>query len=543
MARPIDIFIVPLLLFLLVLPTGVGAAELSPQAPIVAVTVFPDRAEVVRRAEVALPEGQSTLLFAGLPVSLFTDSVRIRAEGEGVLIGSVELETEFAQEAVREDERRLERELEGLRDQRGALEDRIAAAVVQLDFITAIGREMPKTANEDIVRGKIDPEAWKQALGLLGAGAAEAYGQIRSAETEKRTIERAIEQTEYRLAEIRTGQRAMLAARVSLEVSAPATVVLALSYQVPDATWRPTYEARLDSEAGKTRLVQIGEVQQRTGEDWSGVQLMLSTARPAQGVEMPELEPWFIDVVQIVPSEAQEMRKMSAADVRMELAGAAEAPEPVPPAPTLMGAVVATEFAALYRVPGSARVPADNAPHKFVISEHELETRLAVHIVPKLAPEAYLYGEMEYGGEEPKLPGPVAVFRDGAFIGTGAVDLLRPGEEFKLSFGVDDKVRLDYRLEAGERSREGLFDKERREERRYRIEVANHHARPIEITVLDQLPVPRDERIKIEMLDESTEPTETDVEGRTGVLAWTNSYEPNEERVIRFGYAVSYPED
>jgi hypothetical protein len=103
-------------------------------------------------------------------------------------------------------------------------------------------------------------------------------------------------------------------------------------------------------------------------------------------------------------------------------------------------------------------------------------------------------------------------------------------------------VRVRYRLETGERSREGLINKDRRIERRYLIEIANHHARPMEITVLDQLPVARDERIEVELLRATTKPSAQDFDDRNGVLAWTDSYAANEERQIRFAYAVTYPE-
>jgi hypothetical protein len=111
-----------------------------------------------------------------------------------------------------------------------------------------------------------------------------------------------------------------------------------------------------------------------------------------------------------------------------------------------------------------------------------------------------------------------------------------------MSFGVDDRVAVSYRLAKGERSREGLISKDRRIERRYLITVTNHHQRPISVTLVDQLPVPRDERIEVELLDDATPPSATDFEDRSGVLAWVRDYAPGESRTLRFGYAVSYPE-
>ncbi len=543
------------LTFLLSLPPAAGleAAEVEAEGRIEAVTVFPDRAEVTRTVELALPAGQSTVSIAGLSASHISESVRVRGSGSATLkIGSVETRQVHSEAAVQEDERRLEREIEGLNDRRRALEDKIAALKVQLDFIKAIGREGPKTANEELVRGKMDPKAWKEAWSFLGSGTAEAFEGIHAAQREQRELDRKVAQMNRQLSQIRTGRKASVTARVHLELAAPAKARLELSYQLPGASWRPLYDARLDTETGRIGLTQIGEVRQRTGEDWSGVQLTLSTARPAASARMPDLSSWFIDFAQVYPVSRVVLSQEDTYHAELELdvlneegriAGGedsrerflAKAPEPV-------AEVIASEFAAEYRIAGRVEVPSDNAPHKFVIGERAMAAELAVRVVPKVTPRAYLYAEVELPGEEPLLPGPVSVLRDGAFVGTSGIGLLRPGEEHKFSFGVDDKVRVDYRLVDGERSREGLIAKDRRLERRYLTEVVNHHERPIEITVLDQLPVPRDERIEVELLKDSTPPSETDVEERKGVLAWSWIAAPGEERAIRFGYAVVYPE-
>jgi uncharacterized protein (TIGR02231 family) len=531
-----------LCMFTMLVPSGwVLAADIPTAAPIRAVTVFPDRAEVTRLLEVSLPAGASTLVIDDLPASLFAESVRVSGEGgASVAIGSVETKPIYAEAAVSEMERRLQAEVQDLSDQRRAAEDRIAALRVQLNFIATIGREMPTTANDEIVRGTMDPAKWQQAWTALSGGAAEAQDGIRAAEIAIRDVDAKLAQKNQELAQIHTGRNATVVARINLEATTPATVKLRLSYQLPDAGWRPLYDARLDSEAGHVELAQLGEVQQRTGEDWSGVALTLSTARPAVGAALPELGSWFLNMVRL-DDLAKQYGAVSAdeapaaepdSDSRREKNNLADKP----------AQLVASEFAAEYRISGTATVPSDDAPHKFVIADHDLPATLAVRTVPKLMPAAHLYATVAYDGKEPLLPGQLSVFRDGAFIGTGSLAMLRPKEKVELGFGVDDKLSVDYQFETGEQSTEGLFTNKQRLERRYRIAIANHHSRPIEVTVLDQLPVPQDERIEVELLTESTKPTKQDWEDRKGVVAWTASYAPNEERVIKFGYGVTYPE-
>ncbi len=523
------------------------AAELAVESRIVEVTVFPNRAEVVREADVEIPPGKSVVALQGLPASLFPQSVRVRVGAEQDLrIGSVETRQVFAQETVQADERRLRREIEGLQDQRRGLDDRVAASRVQLDFIKSLGRETPKTVGEEISRGKLEPETWQQAWSLIGDGANQALDRIRAAELEQRVIDREIQQKQNELAQIGTGRRASVTARVQVEAEAAASLRLALSYQVPGASWRPLYDARLDSSGAALGLTQVGEVRQRTGEDWGDVQLVLSTARPASDARMPDLETWFLDFHdprarrEASVATLQESRIAQEADSGLRFLSKGGGPDLAAPEP--VAEVVVSEFAASYRIAGLATVTADNAARKFVIAEHELPVTFAAQAVPKIAPVAYLFAEIAHPGEEPWLPGPVSVFRDGGFIGTSYLALLRPGEKRKLSFGVDDKIKVTHRLLEGERSREGLIEKSRRVERRYLMEISNLHKRDFEVTVLDQLPVARDERIEVELLSDSTVPTNSDLKDRKGVLAWVRKLAPGASEQLRFGYAVTYPE-
>ena len=151
-------------------------------------------------------------------------------------------------------------------------------------------------------------------------------------------------------------------------------------------------------------------------------------------------------------------------------------------------------------------------------------------------------GVFTYQGEAPLLPGQVALFRDEAFIGHSVLPLLRPGEERELDFGADDRVAIDYRFIEGEKGETGLIAQRFEEQRAYDIEITNHHKRPIEILVFDQLPVPLHEDIRVTLLEETTRPSEEDFEGRKGVLVWRASYGPGEARSIRLAYKVSYPE-
>lgn len=546
----------PMLLLLLAAAGGPAQAQVLPSHAISAVTVFPDRAAVTRRIEVDLVAGANTVVLADLPATLLRESVRVDGSAaSAVRLGAVEVRNRFGEQQNIDTERRLRDEIEALQDRRIALDDEMRSAQAQFDFIAALGREAPAIAAEDRADGIIDPQSWEQAWSAVSAGTADALRRIREAQLSQRTIDRELAAKQQEQALIASGGPGSVEVTIQLEAEAAGRAELALSYQVSNASWRPLYEARLDTLTGEIVLTAIGEVRQHTGEDWSQVALTLSTARPALGAIVPRLEPWFIGVVANIRSlEAADavggQFRETEADQEVDKAPSNEArPKSEPPAapnqPLDPGAaaLAGSEFSAEYKVAGAAGVPADGSSHRFTIADRRMQSTLSVLSTPRFAPVGYLIATAKHEGEEPLLPGPVSVFRDGSYVGLAQIGVTRPDDELELSFGADDKVKIEYRLVSDGESQEGLISTDRRIERQYRIAVTNHHAQALEITVLDQIPVSQDERIEVELLRATTTPTATDPEDRKGVLAWTYTYAPAEERVIELRYAVTAPED
>ncbi|MCA9571041.1 MAG: DUF4139 domain-containing protein, partial [Myxococcales bacterium] len=79
------------------------------------------------------------------------------------------------------------------------------------------------------------------------------------------------------------------AVRFPLHGDAAGNVRIEVDYHVPGARWAPTYQCHVDTRTGDTAIHQRAVVVQDTGEDWSRVQLELSTALPTRFSELPEL--------------------------------------------------------------------------------------------------------------------------------------------------------------------------------------------------------------------------------------------------------------
>jgi uncharacterized protein (TIGR02231 family) len=338
---------------------------------------------------------------------------------------------------------------------------------------------------------------------------------------------------------------------------------LTIRYQVRAASWTPFYDARLSTgtrdQAPKLQLIRRASIQQRTGESWDDVQLALSTARPGAGSAAPVLNPMTVDYAPDAPPP-QPRQSGPGRDYRGALMDRdASEPEgqtnyyartareknrredaPADAVEEIRTGVEAQAFQAVYSIAGRATVPATGEMKRVQIDEMALDPTLTARTVPKAEQKAYLYAKLTMARGTPVLPGTVSLFRDSTFVGNGQLPLLAPGEEHELGFGVDDMIRVRHAVVDDKRGETGLIATSKTDVRNYRITVKNLHERPIQLRVLDQIPVAQNDAIKIE-LQGRTAPTRRDVEDKRGVMAWDMTLTPDEEKAIEFGYRVTWP--
>ena len=83
--------------------------------------------------------------------------------------------------------------------------------------------------------------------------------------------------------------RLQISDRQTASLPVPENLQLIVEYFVQGAKWTPTYVCRLNSATNTAAIALRALICQRTGEDWSGVQIELSTATPMGWCELPEL--------------------------------------------------------------------------------------------------------------------------------------------------------------------------------------------------------------------------------------------------------------
>ncbi len=282
------------------------------------VKLYAAGATVTRVAELAAIDGKlpEKVEIDGLPLALDDARVRVRVETEGdnnangaiatdVRIGlSVPKPSEATTPPLKEELRAAKAEVERLQD----LLDLIEYEKMAIDALGVADRP-------DGEPGKAPPPS---PLSSRLAIASFKDEQISSRIQEKRETEeklrlakecwRELEQQQLEASSAREVKERELrkTAIVSLSYSGSGETVgrrLVLEYFVPGARWTPTYVCRLDSKNNSAEIAVRALICQRSGEDWSGVRLELSTARPTNWCELPELPELRLGRVRELPRQ------------------------------------------------------------------------------------------------------------------------------------------------------------------------------------------------------------------------------------------------
>lgn len=553
--------VLPLSLTMLMLSvTPVWADEITADSALTAATVYSDRAMLTRRAVVEVPAGKHMVVFEDLPANLLPES--LRAEGTAVAdvtFGALSNRIVQSAELTQERERAINAQIETVGDQIAATNGEKQALAAKQAFLDNLSKQAALRTGEEIAQIDLKPDQWKGAADAVQVGIGEVIAGQQAADIKLRGLQKEMAKLQAELQDVYTGARNAYQVVLPVEVESATKLTVEVSYQVPDATWQPLYDARLDTEGGTLALVQYGSVQQSTGEDWTGVALTLSTAQPQRGASLPEPEPQWVSLFDpnmraqkagrgFAGRSVATMAESGIASAEMAMPAPMAAMDMANAAPVMKEARFVTAeidtggFVAEYKIPGPSTVKSDGTESKVMIAPFEIDGKVQLRVRPQVSTEAYLAAQATLKGERPVLPGMVSLFRDDAFVGQAELPLLRPGKEQTLYFGVDDQVAVKRDMLKDERSQAGIVARDQVIERHAVTSIQNLHSRAFDVVVEEVVPTSQDEKARVEIISAATTPGYTkDAENIKGLLRWQFTMEPQEKKDVKTGVKVSWP--
>lgn len=547
---------------------ALGAADVpTPDAKPREVTVYADRAEVVRIFKGDLAVGDQSLLFDNLPANVDFSSIRVEGTGAFTLI-DIRPETvqvkEVANEAIRALQAKIQAQ-ELVQKELALAEGRVAFRRSALDKVlgrlTSVGKE---SANPEM-----DPLKWAAYLDFQAEQQVALDKEATDLAKRVKESRQLVDAFNREIVALNGNQsRSRNVARVNLDVKTAGAAEVRLSYVVHGPSWKPVYDLRADTKAKSLEITYHAELRQSTGEDWQGVSLKLSTAEPSVGGREPEMSPWFLAKAE--PVTLDELRKDSdglnrqwgrnmtgriAGEKQQNFGGGASnmfqenefkaGAAVLADATVSTAAVVAGGTAATYVIERTTDIKSDNKTAKVTVMRLLLPSTYRHSCVPKLSSYVYLKTHATNKSDFTLLPGRTSVFLDGAFVANASMDLVPAGQEFWTFLGVDQSVSVERKELARREETAGVFGKKTlRTVFDQVFKVKNGKATEIDLVIWDQLPMGDHEDIKVVLEEPKYEKDSTSFKmNETKYVEWRHAVKAGEKRDVPFRFAIERPED
>lgn len=529
------------------------------------VTVYTNQARVTRRGLVTLTGNEKELVIASLPRTIQTESVRATGAGTiAVNLLGVRTEQIFTTEPVEEKNRLLYKRIEQLEEQKRTIADQLTARKLQLKFVEGLSDKSVGFFSSSLAKQQVGLNETGELLNFLGQNYRKYIGAIAQLEKQQQQLDKQLQAIRKQLHQIQNHRpQESFSIFVAIETGDSGDFELEVSYMINRASWTPLYDLRVNTTDNQINLSYLAEVNQNTGEDWTNIALTLSTAKPGLGTLPPKLDPWYIDVFHPIPVEKPEfMRQRSAKkvaasdeifkleDMRVEegendrdfndmMFGSA------PAAPARIGAQTATASVSTeggvvtFEIGGNSNIPNDGNPQKVTIFNENYPSHPEYIVLPRLVSFAYLQAVVTNPlTGATLLPGEANIFRDNTFVGTTQLENIAPGQEFKLNLGIDEGLKIERELVERQVDKK-LIGNQRRTSYAYRLTITNLRQVPASLTLKEQLPVSRNEQIKVRLTL-----TNPKVQlGEMGLLEWVIELPPQGKQELYYQFVVEHSPD
>jgi uncharacterized protein (TIGR02231 family) len=520
------------------------ADTIAATSRITSVTVYPDGAKLTREVSFTAPSpGSHDLLVTDLPMDSDPGMIRL-ATSEGLQAGAFNLRADRLpprEDPLTEDQKTAKAGIEtaqGAADQAQlaleAITAKVEAAEAQVRFLSSFTGALPDGAT---------PETIKAMAGMIGAETLAARQAALAAKAELPPVQKALTDAQEALAKAQAAYDALPSAdmdytalSVAVTAAEAGEETVTITQYVGNASWQPVYDLNLTREGGDKLVVNRSVlVSQDTGEDWDGVALTLSSSRPSEQAAPSQLWP---ELRSIGPEETEDdrLRKATVAgDVLYEAAPAVEAAA----APITAGMAYEGDTV-VYQYPAAVTVATGSENLRLALDSLDFTPVVKAVAVPRLDKTAFVSASFTNASEEPLLPGQAMLFREGVLVGSTWLDVIAPGVETDVGFGAIETLTVKCEMPVRAGGETGVFTSANQQTESAVITVENTGTESWPVRILDQVPYSEQDDLEVEVTA-SPEPTETDVDGQRGILAWEFDLGAGGKQTIGLDQTLTWP--
>jgi len=272
--------------------------DVSLETKILSATVYSHQAQIVRSGTVSLGTGEFRIVCADLPEGFVETSLIVEGSGsaEAQIVGIDFVRREVDYKGTPRYEK-LRAELESIHEDELELSIQRDSINRRNALTRSVGELSVSRGREQLAAGTFSMQEWRELLAFIEEETLAGGERIHELDVRSDEIGKRIRWIKDEMRKMHGGGSRGKDLIVDCEVASAGELTLEITYIVSGASWHPEYTVRYIEELDEVELTYAARIAQTTGEDWNGIDVLLSTASPHVGAAPPTLFPHFLGAV------------------------------------------------------------------------------------------------------------------------------------------------------------------------------------------------------------------------------------------------------
>ena len=503
-----------------------------------AVTVYFSSAELAHSLSANLNKGTNEIVIKNIANDIDENTIRILApKSVTVLSAQFTTDTYTDKDNLHPKSKQIKDSIELLTLQIDKLSNQIAAEKQIVELIKENKKVLGNGTALNIAEYTKFINYSKEEM-VASLDKADAY-------TEKQNKLRALRyELEQRLEGDVSKEKTLSKGKIVLQVMSdtPQKADLSLSYVTPLAGWFPFYELRANDINSPLSLLYKGEIYQTTGVDWKNIKLTLSSGNPNVRNEITLLKAWFLRFGNRYSAETMEInayrRSNTFAAAKMRVADLKDTAKEEMVEATMNDYTDVSEnqLNTSFEITTPYDILSNGREYSVALKELKIKAKYEYYSAPRVDNGVYLVASIDDYSQYNLLNGEANIIFEDMYVGKTMISPNQTTESMQLTMGNDKKISIK-REKIADKSETKFISSYKEQTFTYEITVKNNKKETINLKLKDQYPISTNEKIQVELLEDS----KAEVNTETGILTWNTTLKAGESKKYRLSYKVKYP--
>ena len=503
-----------------------------------AVTVYFSSAELAHSLSANLNKGTNEIVIKNIANDIDENTIRILApKSVTVLSAQFTTDTYTDKDNLHPKSKQIKDSIELLTLQIDKLSNQIAAEKQIVELIKENKKVLGNGTALNIAEYTKFINYSKEEM-VASLDKADAY-------TEKQNKLRTLRyELEQRLEGDVTKEKTLSKGKIVLQVMSdtPQKADFSLSYVTPLAGWFPFYELRANDINSPLSLLYKGEIYQTTGVDWKNIKLTLSSGNPNVRNEITLLKAWFLRFGNRYSAETMEINAyrrsntFAAAEMRVADVKDVAKEEMVEATMNDYTDVSENQLNTSFEITTPYDILSNGREYSVALKELKIKAKYEYYSAPRVDNGVYLVASIDDYSQYNLLNGEANIIFEDMYVGKTMISPNQTTESMQLTMGNDKKISIK-REKIADKSETKFISSYKEQTFTYEITIKNNKKETINLKLKDQYPISTNEKIQVELLEDS----KAEVNTETGILTWNTTLKAGESKKYRLSYKVKYP--